>query len=78
MPKLVAKSRCPAYLQKLLFPDLQHPWLLSQLLNKLIGSGDFQLGGAFHLIDGIIIGNMDKNIAGAIRAEQKILERLKL
>ena len=72
------RSRCPAYLQKLLFPDLKNPRLLRQLFDKFIGRGNFQLGRALHLIDGIVIGNMDKNIASALRAEEEILERLEL
>ena len=75
---MMQRSRCAAYLQKLFFPDLKNPRLLPQLFDKFIGRRYFQLRRALDLIDGIVIGNMDKNIAGALRAEEEILERLEL
>ena len=75
---MMQRSRCAVYLQKSLFPDLKNPRLLPQLFDKFIGRGYFQLRRALHLIDGVVIGNMDKNIAGALRAEEEILERLEL
>ena len=75
---MMQRSRCPAYLQKLFFPDLKNPRLLPQLFDKFIGRGYFQLRRTLHLIDGIVIGDMDKNIASALCAKEEILERLEL